>query len=135
MRKMIIIDANVLCAYWNNGDVHHNKAVHIVDSLLEKEDGVVITDHIFDEVISVTMRKTGKISALKVGETILNSCMFIILNDEVIQKEAWMIFKKTEKMSFTDCATIACMNSVGIDRIATFDKEFKSCKGIQVIDN
>ncbi len=62
--------------------------------------------------------------------------MEIINLDQGILEEAGDIFKDQEdtRFSFTDCTTIACMRGNIIKNLATFDKDFKKLKEINVIE-
>ena len=44
------------------------------------------------------------------------------------------LFEKLERLSFTDCTIVAFMKTFNIKSLATFDKEFKKIKEIQVVD-
>lgn len=133
---MTLIDANIFCAYWNDKDVHHGKAMDIIENLIygKTDEDLIVTDHIFDETVNVLMRKVGKTNAIKVGNVIMNSEIFLACAGDDIFQKAWNMFQQTEKFSFTDCATITFMETNGVNRIATFDKEFKKIKWIEVID-
>lgn len=130
----IFIDASVFCAYANNNDVHHPAAKKILKEIIAGDHGKsVTTDYIFDETVTVALRKTNKALALELGEFILNSEVFMARIDAMIFRKAWEIFREKHNISFTDCTIIAFMSVFGIQKLATFDKEFLRIKGIQVI--
>ena len=131
----IFIDSSLFCAYANLDDIHHKKSVNIIKSIVSNKYGKAITsDYIFDESVTVAMRKANKSAAIGLGNSIIGSEVFLIKVDEIVFQRAWKIFRKTKNMSFTDCTNIAFMRVFGIERIATFDKAFKSIKGIEVVD-
>lgn len=132
----IVIDASVFCAYANIDDIHHDKAKKILDGVISiKHDLILTTDYIFDETVTVAMRRSNKKISIWLGNFLLNSEITIADIDQKIFQKAWELFKKTEKLSFTDCSTIAFMETFGINKIATFDKEFREIKKLQVIDS
>ena len=94
----------------------------------------VTTDYIFDETLTVLMRKANKSVAIDVGDLILNSEIIFVEIDKIVFEAAWKIFQETKSLSFTDCTNIAFMHMFGIKYIATFDKGFKNIKGIKVVD-
>src|SRR3989338_4808594 len=131
----IFIDASVLCAYANKIDVHHNPSKIIIEDIISKKYGApIITDYIFDEVVTVVLRRAGKKIATDVGKALLNSEIIISKVDEAVFLEGFRIFQANDNLSFADCTNIAFMRIFGIDKIATFDKEFENIKGIYVVD-
>ena len=131
----VLIDASLFYAYSNIRDVHHLKAKEILkDILSDKYGGYLTTDYIFDEVVTVTERKTDKQNSLEIGNFILNSSILIAEIDKSVFNEAWKVFQETKNLSFTDCTNIAFMRIFGIEKIATFDKGFKGINGIEVVD-
>lgn len=131
----ILIDASVFCAYANFRDVHHKNSIKLMRDIVSQKYGrSVTTDYIFDETVNVVARKHNKKSAIETGEHILNSEIFFAKVDESVFKKAWRLFQDENNFSFTDCTTIAFMGIFGIDKITTFDKEFKKLNNIKVID-
>jgi len=130
----IFIDAGVFCAYANSHDVHHLAAQEILREIfLGENEKAITTDYVFDEVVTVALRKTNKATALELGEFIMNSEIFLAGVDATIFRKAWEIFLGKKNFSFTDCTILAFMNLFGISKVATFDKEFEKVKGIHVI--
>ncbi|MDP3729044.1 MAG: PIN domain-containing protein [bacterium] len=132
---VIFIDANIFCAIINENDVHHKKAKEIIEKYTKEKQHFITTDYIFDEAVSVTQRKLGKQAAILLGRHILHGEVYFIQIDKKKCNKAWKIFQEENNFSFTDCTNIACMQELNIKQIATFDKEFKKEKGIEVIDN
>jgi len=131
----ILIDSSVLCAHINNRDVHNKKAqIMLKEILSNKYAKPIITDYIFDESVTVTQRKTNKKIAVNMGIYLLNSEFFMVRIDQSVFRKAWDLFKKPNTFSFTDCTNVAFMQIFGINKIATFDKEFKKMKSIKVVD-
>ena len=134
MKMAILIDSNVWCAYANVNDVHHKNAKKIIEDIVAKKYGKgIITDYIFDEVMSVTLRKSDKETAKEIGRTLLNSEIIVARVDTIVFQKAWNLFQTTEGLSFTDCTSLAFMLLFEIKKIATFDKGFKQSKEIEVV--
>ena len=52
-----------------------------------------------------------------------------------IFKKAWQLFQEYDlKMSFTDFTNLAFLDLLGIDNIATFDKDFKKVKNVNIVN-
>lgn len=131
----VLIDSSVVCAYANTKDVNHLRAKKIIDEIVADRYGKpLITDHIFDEIVSVILRKKGKTLAVELGTYLLNSEFLLAKINETIFTNAWDTFQEKNSFSFTDCTTLEFMKIFEIDHLATFDKEFKSIKGINVLD-
>ena len=47
--------------------------------------------------------------------------------------DAWELFFD-HKLSFTDCTNVSFLKLYRIEHVATFDKQFKKIKGINVVD-
>jgi uncharacterized protein len=130
----IFIDSSVFCAFANKRDVHHKNAVEIIRNCVKSEYGKPITtDYVFDEIISVITRRTNRDNAIKFGVTLLDSEIFIAKIDATTFEKSWNIFKKEKNFNFTDCSILSFMKTFQIKKLATFDKEFKRIKWIEVL--
>ena len=125
----IFLDASFFLALYNETDVHHKKAVAISRRIDDGEFGGTLTsDDVFDEVISVALRKLGKPQAMGCGKNILESVM-VMQGDTHLFHKGWNIFNTTkENFSFTDCMIQAIIDLGEIDHIATFDAAFGHLK-------
>src|SRR3989338_4494526 len=105
---VLFIDSSVFVAYANSSDVHHESAVKIMEKLQEGSLGEAVTsDYIFDEVVSVMMRKISKKESILFGQHILNSEILLLPIDSVLFEEAWKLFQKEDLLSFTDSSSVA----------------------------
>ena len=122
----IFLDANYFLALFNEDDVHHKRAMRLAEKIDINLYGQVITsDDIFDEVVSVALRKFGKEKAQTLGKQIVSS-MFMVHGNKHLFDDAFRIFNNSkENFSFTDCVTQAIMDLAQIQYIATFDKLFE----------
>lgn len=132
----ILLDTSFILAYFADNDVHHTKATAIMDDIISKRYGTpVISDYIFDEIVTISLRKLDVLQAKNIGESLLNSEIIMLRIDNLIFKKAWNIFQNENKMllSFTDCTNLSFMRTFNINYIATFDKAFNKIKDICVI--
>ena len=122
----IFLDASYFLAIYNEDDIHHKRATLIAEKIDVNEYGQMLTsDDIFDEVVSVALRKFGKEKAQAFGKQILDST-FIVNGDKHIFDNAFKIFNASKlPSSFTDCTTQAIIELAQIKYIATFDKMFE----------
>lgn len=129
----VFVDSSVFVAYYNERDVHHEASVELIKKCVEGDFGELFTsDYVFDEVVTVTLIKTGIKKAVELGEYLLNSEVMLLEVDRDAFNTAWEMFKSLE-MSFTDCTNIAVMGLHGIDKILTFDRGFKAVEGIKAV--
>ena len=133
---MILLDSSFIIAYSNEIDENHNKAFQIVKDIDKGKYGTpIITDYIFDEVVTVVLIKTKNLAkVIELGETLLNATSLFKVDEDTF-KLAWNIFKAQLKpsLSFIDCTTIALCRINGISNIATFDKNFYKLKEFKAI--
>ena len=122
----IFLDASYIIALYNDDDVHHQNAVSIASRINSYEFGQpIISDHVFDESVSVTLRKFGKEKAKILGRQILDSTFMVQCDRHLFDSAFEKFNSQKEPFSFTDCTTQAIMDLVQMRFIATFDKLFE----------
>ena len=135
---MIFIDSNIFISYYNVDDQNNKLAIKIIKDIEQKKYGEPITsDYIFDETMTVTLLRTkNKKRTIELGLYILKSNIKFLKVEKEIFKKAWNLFCNSNfKMSFTDFTNQAFLEKFDIKNIATFDREFKKIKNINIIDN
>ncbi len=122
----ILIDASYYIALSNINDVHHKRAALIAEKITRGQYGQpIITDDIFDEIISVMLRKFGKARAQIAARQVLQH-LLVIHGTQKTFSQAVRLFEGTQDtFSFTDCTSHAVMTLANIHYIATFDKLFE----------
>lgn len=134
---MIFLDSSFIIACKIADDQNHEKSMRYLSEFIKNSEEVVISDYIFDEVMTVLFLKTKDLNiAIDIGNTLKSSAQLIKLDDFTFNK-TWEIFKSQNntKLSFTDCSTLALMKKERIKKLATFDEDFKKVKDIEVIGN
>jgi predicted nucleic acid-binding protein len=133
---MIILDTSFIVAFYNTRDENHEKAVKLMEDITKGKYGnLYVTDYIFDESVTVIFIRLKSLSkTIKIGEVIRKSVEMLEVERRVFE-DAWKLFKTQRKtvFSFTDCTTLSIMRKRNIKNIATFDKDFKEIKEINVI--
>lgn len=125
---MILIDTNVLIAFYNIDDALHERAVELMRKIDAGEFGpACISDYVFDEAMNVCSARTNRKAAIAMG-TILQESFHLVRVTESMFRGAWWLFKGASGLSFTDCVNVALVKELEIDHLATFDKEFKKAK-------
>jgi predicted nucleic acid-binding protein len=133
---MIFLDSSFLVAFEVDGDSNHASATKVMREVARGARGSpVISDYVFDEVVTVTFVRTKSLSKARlVGDGLLESFRMLRVSDEVF-KEAWQRFRnqKGTRLSFTDSTTVELMMQNEIDNIATFDRGFQSAGEFAVL--
>ena len=124
---MQFIDTVTLFAGFFSDEKHHFKAKKIVEAIAEGSVGnVVYSDYILDELLTLARAKKNAAASNKILEEITNSEIELIKVEQKHLALAFELFKSYERLSFTDCTTVAIMLDRGIKEIYSFDKGFDS---------
>jgi|SRR3989344_5584148 len=133
---MIFLDSSLIVADKIENDQHHKEAAKTMNDIATGKYGnPLISDYIFDEILTVIFSRSKKLPiAIETGQEIRNSVEIRRITESDFE-DAWQIFKnqKNTKLSFTDCTTLALMLKEGIRNIATFDQDFSKIKEINVV--
>lgn len=132
----VLIDSSVLVAFANEADQNHNKGINIVGAILSGKYGSpVISDYIFSETVTVCLARTKSIDKTKsFGEYLLTSEAILVRVNDVLFNEAWKIFCKSSKLSFTDATNLTLITNLGITHLATFDKNLAKISDSKIIE-
>ncbi len=121
----ILLDTSFLVAYFDRRDVNHPRALELLKSIEENEHEVAfISDYVFDETMILLKKYLGTRLAGEKREQLLCSSELILTDQEVFEN-AWLLFRKNEKLSFTDCTLVAQMKHPEIEEIVSFDSDFR----------
>ncbi|MDE1873705.1 MAG: type II toxin-antitoxin system VapC family toxin [Candidatus Micrarchaeota archaeon] len=134
---MIFLDTSFFVAFCLEEDDRHEEAVRIRKELFAGKFGHAYTsEYVFDETLTLLLHLTKDLQkTIKFGELLGKSAEILPVGSGAFSM-SWTIFKqqRSTKFSFTDCTIINTLNSARIGNIATFDREFKTLRGIKVID-
>ena len=122
----VFVDTSFLVAFYNKRDKNNQKARNFI-SESDKNMAFLISDYIFDEVLTVLLVRGGKSLSIEAGRKILEDQRIGLLQiDEEIFQKAWLIYQGFEdkEWSFTDCVSYVLMKNLCIDTGASFDDHF-----------
>ena len=122
----IFLDTSFLVAFYNKGDKNHSKARRLISDA-DKSTAFVISDYVFDEILTVLLVRGGKSMSVEAGRKILEDEMVDILQiDEDIFEKAWLVYQSflDKEWSFTDCTSYVLMKNLSIVTGASFDDHF-----------
>ncbi|HAV15577.1 MAG TPA: hypothetical protein DCX25_04585 [Candidatus Pacebacteria bacterium] len=127
--KPIILDSNVLIAYFNEHDSLHERAVLLVKKIEAQQK--VLSDLILAEVGTVLLTKTKQIQLIGrllrhfVDKQTKNTAL-VFCTHPLFSQTLDIFSKQTSSwLSMEDCSIIAYARHFKTTRIATFDKGLK----------
>lgn len=130
-KNPIFADSSFLIALFNSHDFLNEKAKEISREIGESGKTIVISNYIFLETMTVLSQKESRQVAVEAGLHLSeNPFVEIVHIPEAIHNDSWRIFQavKSKNISFIDCSVIAVMLAYGIDKLLTFDQDFKKLK-------
>lgn len=125
--KSIFLDTSGLVALLSKKDAHHKDALRFWNSLLDEAVALYLTDYVFDETYTMLRHWAGHEAACSFGDLILESeTTHLIVIDEGLFDASWEIARTYDdkSYSFTDCASFAAMDHLGLDTAFSFDRHF-----------
>ena len=133
------LDTSFILSLILDSDSNHDKAINLLNIINED---CYINNNVLNEVLTLIGRKLNVFDAKEVYFALIDS--FTLLNEynindynnktfEIFEENMGENIKKT-KLSFTDSSIILTMNEYGIDKLVSFDEEFKRIKGITLIN-
>lgn len=92
---------------------------------------VLLTDHIFGEVVTYLRRKMGSRQSIEVTEALLDSeHVEMIFIDDDLFNAGYHIFKRYPQLSFADATSVAAMRDRDITEIFSFDSDFDGVQNV-----
>jgi len=125
-------DTSFLVAWFNRDDERHKAALEFMrDAEMQKRrsSGVILTDYIFDEVVTTLRIQTRSHGlACQAGRVLIGSTATTIVRiGQTTFDAAWSLFeaRKDKAWSFTDCTSFTVMEELGLETALAFDDDFK----------
>jgi predicted nucleic acid-binding protein len=132
---VIVLDSTFLIAYHNARDVHHAAAARTMVGIVGGEWGkIALLEYVFLEIVTVLKLRLSASAAEEVGELLLDSREVDFVPCSDFFSETFSTFiKERASLSFTDAAIVAFARRNAKGRVATFDSDFRSIKGIVAV--
>jgi len=107
----------------------------IVKSIADgKLSNVVISDYVFDEVVTYIQKKIGSAESSQISQLMIDSPRIkILFMNENIFNATYHVFRSYRQLSFTDASIIVMMKNNNINYIFSFDKNFDGIHDISRI--
>ncbi len=123
----IIVDTSGLYAVADRRDPHHAKAARFLRAQSEPR-SLIVSNHVFDELMTLIKRRLGAPAALQMGMRLRNSRLVeMVVFTQAEEMATWRIFQKyhDKGWSYTDCACLALAQEREIWEAFTFDHHFE----------
>ena len=130
----VLVDTSALVALADVDDRGH-AAVHSWFINHSENIGLVLTDYVFDECMTLMKARFGAQAATSFGQRIRSSqfCQFVHLTPQD-EASTWQIFTQylDKDWSYTDCSSLAVMRRLDIEQALATDHHFRQM-GITVV--
>ncbi len=126
--KTIFVDTSAWVAYFDEDESRHDEAVQCLETVRTQKYGMVISDFIFDEVVTTVLGRAGHHMAVSAGMFLIGSAAVdLVWLDTDSKLKAWEYFGRHDDKgySFTDCTSFVLMKKLKLTRYLGFDKHFK----------
>jgi predicted nucleic acid-binding protein len=130
----VFVDTGVFYAHHDTDASRHTVGAEALNAVLtSSEYGRVLTsDYVYDEVVTLTHRRTGDITAgIEVGQRIRGSGEYpdaieLLYGSRQLFTDAVSAYQEyaDHKLSFTDAMTVAMVAQHNIDTVLSFDDDF-----------
>lgn len=129
----VFVDTGVFYAHHDRDASRHDVGERaLVRVLTSASYGRVVTsDYVFDEVVTLTRRRTGRVEdAIELGKRLRGDgypdAIEILHSSPAHFSHAFDIFETYDEhqLSFTDAMTLALVEDHGLDGILSFDDDF-----------
>lgn len=124
--NLIITDTSGLYALADSSDINHARAAAFLRTI-PKTTRLLISNHIFDETMTLAKMRLGMHVAFQLGLRLRNSSYVeMVTFSSTEEQAAWRIFTqyRDKAWSYTDCACLALAQTRDVHDAFTFDHHF-----------
>jgi predicted nucleic acid-binding protein len=124
---LVVADTSGLMSLLVDTDSNHHRALALSTAFDERPGAVVISSHVFTELMNVLGKKLGHQVAVSVGQQILETAQYVIVeeSDEELGQALERFAQQPASVSFTDCIVMALADRLGTKLIFGFDEVFE----------
>jgi predicted nucleic acid-binding protein len=123
---LVVADTSGLMSLLVDTDANHHKALTLSTAFDENPGAVVISSHVFTELMNVLGKKLGHQVAVSAGQQIIKTAQYVIMeSDEELSEALERFAHQPASVSYTDCIVIALADWLGTKLIFGFDEVFE----------
>jgi hypothetical protein len=123
--ELVFVDTSAWYALVNRQDPEHRAT----NQLLEQQRGHLVTsNYVFDETVTLCLRRLGHSAALRVGTALRDRDVVQLIRASADdERGAWELFRDRpdKEYSYTDCVSFTMMRRLGLTRAAALDDDFR----------
>ena len=124
-QALVIADTSGLMSLLVDTDANYHKALALSRTLEESQGAVILSSHVFTELMNVLGKKQGHQKAVSVGQHLLSNPSYLILESDKELEEALERFAtRAASVSFTDCLVMVLADRYETKLIFGFDEAF-----------
>lgn len=120
----ILLDSDALFGLFIPDDAHHKEARNILETCKDREDSLFVLSCVLQETATVMSHKRMHETSVRFMSQLRQLGMTKLWLDEALEDQAWKIFMSQMKKgtSFVDCANLAAISHIHLDKIFSFDR-------------
>ncbi len=121
----VFVDTSAFLAVFNPDDLNHSLATTIWESLLRREDQLIVTNYILLETIALAQRRHGMlfVHSFQLSAVPVLSIHWIDASIHATGVAA-LLAANRRQLSLVDCTSFQAMRQLGIDTVFAFDEHF-----------
>lgn len=122
----IIVDTSALYALVDRNDLNHERAARFLKTEAAAH-RLVVSNHVFDESMTLVKMRLGMASALQLGMRLRNSQLVeMVIFTGAEEQLLWRIFTQYQdkEWSYTDCSCLVLAQQRKTDLAFAFDHHF-----------
>ena len=125
-QALVVADTSGLMSLLVDTDANYHKALALSRTLEESRGAVILSSHVFTELMNVLGKKQGHQKAVSVGQHLLSNPSYLILESKKELAEALERFaRQPASVRFTDCLVMVLADRYGTRLIFGFDEAFR----------
>lgn len=122
------VDTSAWVALFDSSDKYHPLALSGLDLLLGTPVIFFTSDYVFDETVTLLMKRQGKAQAIRYGNWVLSAKNITLIHvEEAAWQGAWEMWQhySDKQWAFTDCTSFVLMRQHHLHRAFAFDHHFE----------
>ena len=135
MSSKVFVDTSAFYALVSETDQEHATARSIRDALKNEPAGLLTTNYVFLETVSLLQRRHGMDAAKRFGDFVVEEVDMVWITESQ-HRGAWDYWKQRgiRGLSLVDCSCIVVMRELGVRQVFGFDEQFRTA-GFTLLDS
>ena len=125
--RAVFVDTGAWVALRYGRDQHHSRARTLLARLRAETIGLVTTEWVFAEAVTLLKARGAVDHALALGEAIQGGRLgYLVESNSERRRRAWELFirHRDRRVGWVDCASFAVMEELGLRQFFGFDEDF-----------